>query len=73
MPETIWLMQSYLALEHVLYAKLLKLLGIWLQNDLGMRKQVDYIMRICNQHTYLLTQLKRQGLPVMQLKCVFDQ
>ena len=37
---------------------------IWAwQAVVGMRKQVDYIMHICNQHTYLLTQMKRQGLP----------
>ena len=29
-------------------------------------------MHICNQHAYLLTQLKRQGLPLAQLQQVFD-
>ena len=47
-------------IERVLCATLL---GVWLQADIGMRKQVDYI---CNQRTYLLTQLKRQGLPQMR-------
>ena len=38
-----------------------KLLGVWLQNDFSMRKHVDYIMHICNQRSYMLIQLKRQG------------
>ena len=29
-------------------------------------------MHICNQRSYLLTQLKRQGLPMAQLQSVFD-
>ena len=29
-------------------------------------------MHICNQRAYLLTQLKRQGLPLAQLQQVFD-
>ena len=45
-------------IERVLCAKLL---GVWLQNDCRMRKHVYYIMHICNQRSYLLTQLKRQG------------
>ena len=43
-------------LERILCAKLL---GVWLQHDLGMRKHIDYVLHICNQCTYLLTQLKR--------------
>ena len=49
-----------------------KLLGVWLQADVGMKKHVDYILHICNQRTYLLTQLKRQGLPQTQLLNVVD-
>ena len=49
-----------------------KLLGVWLQHDLGMRKYIDYVLHICNQRTYLLTQLKRQGLPLAQLQSVYD-
>ena len=56
-------------IERVLCAKLL---GVWLQADMNTRKHVDYILHICNQRTYLLTQLKRQGLPQTQLQCVFD-
>ena len=37
-----------------------------------MRKRIDYIMHICYQRSYLLTQLKRQGLPMAQLQSVFD-
>ena len=43
-----------------------KLLGV----GYNMRRHVDYIMHICNQRSYLLTQLKRQDLP--QLQSVFD-
>ena len=35
-----------------------------------MQKHVGYIMHICNKHNYLLTQLKRQGLPLTHLQCV---
>ena len=37
-----------------------------------MRKHIDYVLHLCNQRTYLLTQLKRQGLPLAQLQSVFD-
>ena len=60
---------EFAGIERVLCAKLL---GVWLQADMGMRKHIDYILHICNQRTYLLTQLKRQGLPEMQLQSVFD-
>ena len=56
-------------IERVLCAKLL---GVWLHADMDMKKHVEYIVHICNQHTYLLTQLKRQGLPPAQLQNVFD-
>ena len=49
-----------------------KLLGVWLQNDISMIKHVDYKMHIGNQRSYLLTQLKRQSLPMAQLQSVFD-
>ena len=57
------------SIQRVLCAKFL---GVWLQADMGMRKHVDYILHICNQRTYLLIKLKRQGLPQMQLQSVFD-
>ena len=47
-------------IERVLCAKLL---GVWLHADMGMEKYVEYIVHICNKRTYLLTQLKQQGLP----------
>ena len=49
-----------------------KLLGVWLQDDLGFRKHVYYVTHICNQRTYLITQLKRQGLPIAQMQKVFS-
>ena len=39
---------------------------------MSMKKHVEYIVHICNQRTYLITQLKRQGLPPAQLQNVFD-
>ena len=39
-----------------------KLLGVWLQEDLGMKEHVNNRMLLCNQRTYVITQLKRQGL-----------
>ena len=56
-------------IERVLCAKLV---GVWLQADMGMKKHVEYIVHICNQRTYLRTQLKRQGLPPAQMQNVFD-
>ena len=56
-------------IERVLCAKLL---GVWLQNDFSMRKHIDYIIHICNQRSYWLTQLKRQSLPMAQLQSVFN-
>ena len=55
--------------ERVLCAKLL---CVWLQADIGLKKHVKYIVHIGNQRTYLLTQLKRQGLSPAQLQNVFD-
>ena len=49
-----------------------KLFRVWLQADMGMKKHVEYIVHICNRHTCLLTQLKRQELPPAQLQNVFD-
>ena len=56
-------------LERILCAKLL---GVWLQHDLGVRKHIDYVLHIYTQRTYLLTQLQRKGLPLAQLQSVFD-
>ena len=39
---------------------------------MGIKKHVEYIVHICNQRMYLLTQLKQQGLPSAQLQNVFD-
>ena len=49
-----------------------KLLGVWLQSDLGSRTHVEYVLHICNQRLYLLSQLKKQALTLAKLKTVFD-
>ena len=56
-------------IERVLFAKLL---GVWLQPDLGTKKHCDYVLNICNQRLYLLTQMKKQGLPLTKLQNIFE-
>ena len=38
-----------------------------------MKEHVNNLMVLCNQRTYLITQLKQQGLPQEQLQTVFMQ
>ena len=51
-----------------------KLRGVWFQEDLDMKEHVNNnnLMLLCNQRTYLITQLKRRGSPQEQLQNVFD-
>ena len=49
-----------------------KLLGVWLQEDFGMKEHVNNLMLLCNQCSYLITQLKRQVLSQEPLQDVFD-
>ena len=56
-------------IERVICAKLR---GVWLQEDLGMKEHVNSLLLLCNLRTYLITQLKRQGLRQEQLQNVFD-
>ena len=48
-----------------------KLLWVWLQDDMSFTEQVDYITHICNQRLYLLNQLKKQSLPQAEFQSVF--
>ena len=51
-------------IERVICAKLL---GVWLQDDLGTTKHTEYIMHICNQRAYLLTLwTPGAGIPVLR-------
>ena len=43
-------------IERVIIAKIL---GVWLQPDLGTRKYIEYIMQICNNRFSLLCKLKQ--------------
>ena len=52
-------------IERVMFAKML---GVWLQDDIGFRKHIDYVMHICNQRTYLLTQLKSKDYRLFKCK-----
>ena len=57
-------------IERVLSAKLL---GVWLQSDLGIGIHVDNIAKIYKQRLYLLTQLRKQGLSQRLLKLNLKQ
>ena len=48
--RNVLLLSELPGIERVLCAKLL---GVWLQADMGMKKHVEYIVHICNQRTYL--------------------
>ena len=52
--------------------KFAKLLGVYIMDYLGAGKQIDYLLKICNQRLYLLNQKKKQGLAKQQLLRVFD-
>ena len=67
MPELSYFPTEFSGIARVLCAKLL---GVWLQAAMGLRKHVDYILHICNQRTDLLTQPKWQELPQTQLQSV---
>ena len=43
-----------------------------MQEDIGMKEHVNNPMLLCSQRTYLITQIKRQGLPQEQLKYVVN-
>ena len=44
-------------IERVLFAKLL---GVYVSDTLGAGKQIEYMLKTCNQRLYLLNQLKKQ-------------
>ena len=48
-------------IEHV---KFTKLLGVYIMDNFGAGKQIDYLLKICNQQLYLLNQIKKQGLAI---------
>ena len=54
-------------------AKCVKMLGVWLQDDLGARKQCDCILKIFNQRQYLPNLLRRRDLPQLQLRSFFRE
>ena len=51
--------------------KVVKLLGVFLSSRFSMDEQVNFIITIINQRYYLLSQLKKQGLPLAALKTIF--
>lgn len=41
-----------------------KLFGVFsCKNDIGARKEINYMTHICNQRLYLPNQITKQGLP----------
>ena len=52
--------------------KFAKLLGVYIMDNLGAGKQIDSLLKICNQQLCLLNQIKKQDLAKQQLLRVFD-
>ena len=59
-------------LTNIDLVKFAKLLEVYILDNLGAGKQIDYLLKICNQRLYLLNQIKKQGLAKQQLLRVFD-
>ena len=59
-PTNLLLPTTLSAIKRVLSAKLL---GVWLQSDMGMGIHVDTIAKMCKQQLYLLTQLQSKACP----------
>ena len=59
-------------LTNIERVKFAKQLGIYIMDNLGAGKQIDYLLKICNQRLYLLKEIKKQGLAKQQLLRVFD-
>jgi len=49
-----------------------RLLGIIFQSSLSFAAHVDYVLKVCSQHIFLLKQLRAQGMPLEQLYTVFQ-
>ena len=59
-------------LTNIERVKFAKLLGVYIMDNLGAGKQIDYLFKICNQRVYLLNQIKEHGPTKQQLLRVFD-
>ena len=44
-----------------------QLLGVYISDTLGAGKQIEYMLKTCNQRLYLLNELKKQGLSKQKL------
>jgi len=60
--------QSLAGIEQVLTVRLL---GVIFQSSLSSSAHVDYVLKVCSQHIFLLKQLRAQGMPLEQLHTVF--
>ena len=59
-------------LSNIERVKFTKLLGVYISETLGAGKQIEYMLKICNQRLFLLNQLKKQGLSKQKLNNVFN-
>ena len=59
-------------LSNIERVKFRKLLGVYISDTLEAGKQIEYMLKICNQRLYLLNQLKKQGLSKQELNNVFN-
>jgi len=56
-----YLPQSLAGIEQVLSVRLL---GVIFQSSLSFAAHVDYVLKVCSQRTFLLKQLRAQGMPL---------
>ena len=61
--------QSLAGTEQVLTVRLL---GVIFQTSLSFAAHVDYVLKACSQHIFVLKQLRAQGMPLEQLHTVFQ-
>ena len=59
-------------LTNIERVKFAKLLGVYIVDNLGAGKQIDFLLKTRKRQLYLLNQIKKQGLAKQQLLCVFD-
>ena len=51
--------RSSLTLSNTERVKFNDLLDVYISDTLGAAKQIEYVLKMCNQRLYLLNQLKR--------------
>ena len=59
-------------LSNIERVKFTNLLRVYISDTLEAGKQIEYMLKICNQRLYLLNQLKKQGLSKHKLNNVLN-